>query len=100
MLRRQRSCVAEHFTARPNPAHVRLRWSVRTISCQWISFVTKINYTDLMETSKPLISVVMPVYNALPFVDDSIDSILNQTFSNFEFVIFDDASTDGSVEQL
>lgn len=50
--------------------------------------------------SKPLISVVMPVYNARPFLDDSINSILTQTFSDFEFVIFDDASTDGSVERL
>jgi glycosyltransferase involved in cell wall biosynthesis len=50
--------------------------------------------------AKPLISVVMPVYNALPFLDDSINSILTQTFTDFEFVIFDDASTDGSVERL
>jgi glycosyltransferase involved in cell wall biosynthesis len=50
--------------------------------------------------AKPLISVVMPVYNALPFLDNSISSILAQTFSDFEFVIFDDASTDGSVERL
>jgi glycosyltransferase involved in cell wall biosynthesis len=48
----------------------------------------------------PLISVVMPVYNALPFLDDSVNSILTQTFTDFEFVIFDDASTDGSVERL
>ena len=48
----------------------------------------------------PPISVVMPVYNALPFLDDSIDSILTQTFSEFEFVILDDASTDGSSERL
>lgn len=51
-------------------------------------------------TANPLISVVMPVYNALPFLDESIGSILNQTLTNFEFVIFDDASTDGSVELL
>ena len=48
----------------------------------------------------PLISVVMPVYNALPFLDDSISSILNQTFSDFEFVILDDASTDDSIVHL
>ena len=53
-----------------------------------------------MDSAKPLISVVMPVYNALPFLDQSINSILTQTFSNFEFVIFDDGSTDGSVERL
>jgi GT2 family glycosyltransferase len=39
--------------------------------------------------ANPLISVVMPVYNALPFLDDSINSILAQTFSDFEFVIFE-----------
>ncbi len=48
----------------------------------------------------PLISVVMPVYNALPFLDDSISSILEQTFREFEFVILDDASTDGSLARL
>lgn len=48
----------------------------------------------------PLISVVMPVHNALPFLDESISSILKQTLTDFEFVIFDDSSTDGSVERL
>lgn len=51
-------------------------------------------------STNPLISVVMPVYNALPFLDESISSILDQTLTDFEFVIFDDASTDGSVELL
>ena len=51
-------------------------------------------------TANPLISVVMPVYNALPFLDESISSILNQTLTDFEFVIVDDVSTDGPVEVL
>ena len=50
--------------------------------------------------TNPLISVVMPVYNALPFLDYSIGSILAQTFSDFEFVILDDASTDKSNTRL
>ena len=50
--------------------------------------------------STPSISVVMPVHNARPFLDESIRSILEQTFRDFEFVILDDASTDGSVELL
>jgi glycosyltransferase involved in cell wall biosynthesis len=50
--------------------------------------------------AKPLISVVMPVHNAGPFLDQSIKSILEQTLREFEFVILDDASTDGSVERL
>lgn len=52
------------------------------------------------ETSRPLISVVMPLHNALPFLDDSVASILNQSFTDFELVILDDASTDGSSEAI
>ena len=47
-------------------------------------------------SSGPAVSVVMPVHNALPFLDESIRSILDQSFTDFEFVILDDASTDGS----
>lgn len=46
------------------------------------------------------LSVVMPVRNAMPYLADSVASILAQTHSDFEFVILDDASTDGSHEFL
>jgi glycosyltransferase involved in cell wall biosynthesis len=49
--------------------------------------------------SAPL-SVVMPVHNAIPHLDAAVQSILNQSFRDFEFVIYDDASTDGSTERL
>lgn len=42
----------------------------------------------------------MPVHNALPHLDAAVESILNQTFGDFEFVILNDASTDGSSERL
>ena len=48
----------------------------------------------------PSLSVVMPVHNALPFLEECIESILKQTLTDFEFVILDDASTDGSTELL
>ncbi len=67
-------------------------------SCFKAVFLTTLPYMNL--TAIPLISVVMPVHNALPFLDESINSILEQTLSDFEFVILDDASTDGSVELL
>ena len=44
--------------------------------------------------AEPLISVVMPVKNVAPFVGASIQSILEQSLADFEFVILDDASTD------
>jgi glycosyltransferase involved in cell wall biosynthesis len=50
--------------------------------------------------ASPQITVVMPVHNALPFLSHSIESILAQTYSDFEFIILDDGSTDGSVELL
>lgn len=43
-----------------------------------------------------LVSVVLPVYNAVEFIGESIQSILDQTYSNFELIIIDDGSTDGS----
>lgn len=46
------------------------------------------------------ISVLMPVYNSANFLQSSIDSILNQTFKNFEFLIIDDGSTDNSKEVI
>ncbi|MBT0549990.1 glycosyltransferase family 2 protein [Riemerella anatipestifer] len=49
-----------------------------------------------MSVSFPTISVVMSVYNAEEYLEESIDSILNQTYSNFEFIIIDDCSTDSS----
>src|SRR4051794_20662021 len=48
----------------------------------------------------PKVSVVMPVHNAMPFLDIAVASILGQSFEDFEFVILDDASTDGSTERL
>ncbi|MDX2173404.1 MAG: glycosyltransferase [Bacteroidota bacterium] len=46
----------------------------------------------------PLISIILPVYNAQDYIKESIDSILNQTYKNFEFIIINDGSTDKSEE--
>lgn len=45
---------------------------------------------------KPLVSVVMCVFNGEEFISESIDSILNQSFSDFELIIIDDGSTDNT----
>lgn len=50
--------------------------------------------------SKPKISVVMSTYNRSAFLPRSIESILNQTFTDFEFIIINDGSPDNSAEIL
>jgi len=44
------------------------------------------------------VSIIMPVYNADKFVYEAIDSILKQTYTNFELLVFNDGSTDKSLE--
>ena len=44
----------------------------------------------------PAISVVLPVYNAEAYVREAVESILAQTFTDFELIIINDGSTDGS----
>ncbi|MCA9034576.1 MAG: glycosyltransferase [Planctomycetaceae bacterium] len=46
------------------------------------------------------ISVVLPVYNNRRYLRDAVDSILSQTYSDFELLVFDDGSTDGSLQLL
>jgi glycosyltransferase involved in cell wall biosynthesis len=51
-------------------------------------------------TYSPIISIFMPVYNGSQFLKKSIDSVLNQTFHDFELVCIDDSSTDDSFSIL
>jgi len=46
--------------------------------------------------SESLVSIIMPVYNSIKYLKQSIESILGQSYKNFEFLIADDDSTDGS----
>ncbi len=46
----------------------------------------------------PRVTILLPVYNGDKYLGEAIDSIINQSFSDFEFLIIDDGSTDGSVK--
>jgi len=48
----------------------------------------------------PKISVILPVFNCSQFITESVQSIISQTYTNFEFIIIDDCSTDGTYEYL
>lgn len=50
--------------------------------------------------SGPLISAILPVYNGEAYLAEAVESILAQTYKNFELIIIDDGSTDGSLSLL
>ena len=51
-------------------------------------------------TDSPLFTVVVPVYNKRKYLEEAFGSLFSQTFKNFEIVVVDDGSTDGSMELL
>jgi hypothetical protein len=47
---------------------------------------------------RPLVSVLLPVYNGKPYLDAALQSVLSQSYQHFEVIVIDDGSTDGSHE--
>ncbi len=62
------------------------------------SMLYRLSNRQIKNGKSPLVSVIMGVYNCEMTLEDSINSILNQSFTDFEFIICDDASSDKSLE--
>ena len=56
--------------------------------------MSKASYVDARE--RPLISIIMPCFNAAQYVTEAVNSALGQTYGNVELIVVDDGSTDGS----
>jgi glycosyltransferase involved in cell wall biosynthesis len=55
---------------------------------------------EIIKAENPTVSILMPVYNAEAFLEESLLSIINQTYKNFELIIINDGSTDSSLKIL
>lgn len=53
-----------------------------------------------MKGTPPLISVVLPVYNCGPYIEECLKSILDQTIQDFEIIVIDDCSSDDTIKKL
>ncbi len=51
-----------------------------------------------MQTPLPFVSVVIPVYNVFSYLEDCLNSVIHQSYTNLEILCIDDCSTDGSIE--
>lgn len=51
-----------------------------------------------MNNNEPLVSIVTPVYNGAQYLRECVDSVLSQTYQNFEYIILNNCSTDGTLE--
>ena len=59
----------------------------------------KVNEQSGVEQKQPLVSVIMPAYNAEEYISEAVQSVMAQTYTNWELLILDDCSTDGTADK-
>lgn len=71
--------------------------------CCVLSIVNKFEnnaLTMLQNMKTPLVSIILPVYNGEQYIKEAVESMLGQTYANFELLLLDDGSTDKTIEIL
>lgn len=59
-----------------------------------------LNVNSLIEEDSFLVSIITPSFNCVDFIGETIESVINQTYKNWELIIIDDCSTDESIELI
>ena len=59
--------------------------------------IPRVKHSSFSRINMPEVSVVMPVYNSASTIAEAIDSVLEQSFTDWDLIICDDASTDDTV---
>lgn len=72
----------------------------REVFFQAVKRQTEIYIRTLYQSEKPMVSVIMSAFNNEKHIEKAVNSILEQTYKNFEFIIIDDGSTDSTKEIL
>ena len=77
-----------------SPLYPQAKFNIERMKSLGFTTEKKVEKPVTKNTTQPLLSIVMPVFNVGPYLDASILSVLSQTLEDFELIIVNDASTD------
>jgi len=78
----------------------RLLWLAANVDIDFEKLFASLRHQLPARTSSPLVTIYMVCYNTAEYIKQAIDSVLDQSYSNFELLIVDDGSTDGTPELI